>query len=263
MDPTTFQETPQLVIDEPVIPKVGYIISRYTSESTAPGLSLICSKNREYTYFGPFQSLSPIPESLQIWSKKNIKGDFLPHIKQYLEYVHSFLSQKFPEYNCYWFEIRLSKGSEEYILPRWHCDGVYFDTQKDQHFKLVTTLLGPGTLFLKNGVEARSIEREEETRVDETLDSMDFENYEARMKERRRLEDKQRMNLAERLDEWERVQLKFGECARFRVGNGEAAVHSEPDSRGDRVFVSVLPGRESELREMAERWGCPWGEALE
>ena len=78
-----------------------------------------------------------------------------------------------------------------------------------------------------------------------------------------RLQDKQRMNLAERLDEWERVQPRFGECARFRVGNGGAAVHSEPDSRGDRVFVSVLFGRESELREMAGRWGCPRGEALE
>src|SRR5947207_2094950 len=138
MDPTTFQETPQLAVDEPVIPKVGYIISRYTRESTAPGLS----------------------------------------------------------------------------LPRWHCDGVYFGTQKDQHFKFVTTLLGPGTIFLKNGVEARSIEREEGTRVNNTLDSMEFENDEGRMKERRRLQGKQRMNLVERLDEWERVQPGFGECAR-------------------------------------------------
>jgi hypothetical protein len=258
----TLQETsnPLLVDDGGPIPQIGYIISRYTTETTAT--ELLCDKDSKYTYFGPFLPLSLLPLSLRNWSERNIKGDILPYIKRFMEYVHCFLSHSFPQYDCYWFEIRLSKGSEEYIIPRWHHDGVYFDTQKDDHFKLVTTLLGPGTLFLKDGAAAREIDQEEGRRVVHILESLQFENHEAEVKEARRLQDKRRMSVAKRLDGWERVQPSCGEYARFRVGSGAAAVHSEPDSRGDRVFVSVLPGTEGELREMAGTWGCTWDDAL-
>jgi hypothetical protein len=42
-------------------------------------------------------------------------------------------------------------------------------------------------------------------------------------------------------------------------------VHSEPytSSGEDRIFVSVLPGMEEELKEMANSWGMPWSKALE
>ena|SRR5579862_5177316 len=45
------------------------------------------------------------------------------------------------------------------------------------------------------------------------------------------------------LNGWDRIQADWGECGRMSwlaVAGGNCAVHSEPDSRGDRLFVLLV-----------------------
>ena len=120
---------------------------------------------------------------------------------------------------------------------------------------MASTIFGPGTLFLRDGSAARDIEREEHNSVWDTLETMELDDAE-REKESWRLQQLERRKMAG----W--VGKSANECVPFIVGKGNSAVHSEPDSRSDRIFVSVLPGRQYEVRDLAERWGCPWGHAL-
>lgn len=57
------------------------------------------------------------------------------------------------------------------------------------------------------------------------------------------------------------VQARRGECAFFRVGEEDGAVHSEPMSHGDRIFVNVVPGCEGDLRGLMGKWGMEYPRA--
>ena len=47
----------------------------------------------------------------------------------------------------------------------------------------------------------------------------------------------------------------------FRVGEKEGAVHSEPRSHGDRIFVNVVPGKEVDLKCLMTKWGIEFPRA--
>ena len=49
------------------------------------------------------------------------------------------------------------------------------------------------------------------------------------------------------------VPIGLGEIFRFTWGQKDSPVHSEPDLKGDRVFMSVLYGTEGEIKTM-----CNW-----
>lgn len=57
------------------------------------------------------------------------------------------------------------------------------------------------------------------------------------------------------------VQAALGQCVFFRVGEEEGAVHSEPVSHSDRVFVNVVPGSERDLAALMGRWGMEFPRA--
>lgn len=70
-----------------------------------------------------------------------------------------------------------------------------------------------------------------------------------------------RTELATAFGEYEIVQAGQGECAFFRVGEKDGAVHSEPRSHGDRIFVNVVPGTEEDLRCLMGKWGMEYPRA--
>ena len=148
----------------------------------------------------------------------------------------------------YWLDIRATQVSDEFNIPRWHTDGNFFHRPNEGQWKLATCLLGPGTLFLVDGDEGRKVEEEQRTIMLETMDKRKFVD---KVKERSfemQKETQVRKVLADLFAKWEIAQPSIGEMAFFRVGNVNAAVHSEPKSVGDRIFVSILPGTETELR---------------
>lgn len=69
------------------------------------------------------------------------------------------------------------------------------------------------------------------------------------------------MRLAAELGHHSIVQAHPGECVFFRVGEEDGAVHSEPRSRGDRVFVNVVPGHEADLMSLMAKWGMEYPRA--
>ncbi|KAF2021274.1 hypothetical protein BU24DRAFT_416933 [Aaosphaeria arxii CBS 175.79] len=239
-----------------------------TKPSPSPAPTLLNTST--WTYCGPLLSPSAesLPPSFHTWSQTTFTTPLLPRLLPLLSFLHSFLSAARAQ--NYWLTIRATKPTNEYDTVRWHTDDVFFDYdgEKDRlgpdptrsstpgsrgYWKLATTLLGPGTLFLKDGVRARRIQRDAkraecERRGEHTctqfrclgcLDAVEAV----------------RKTLAREFADEEVERTGFGEVAFFRLGDEEGAVHSEPKCDVDRVFINVVPGSEEELKALMERWG--------
>jgi hypothetical protein len=129
----------------------------------------------------------------------------------------------------------------------------HIKVDKCKYWKLATTLLGPSTLFLRDGDRARESLRaaklaEQRVRGPHTcrtfrclscLDAIESIRY----------------NLAKELGQEATAQPARGEVAFFRLGDEDGAVHSEPPVTEDRIFVNVVPGTEDELTRLMGRWG--------
>jgi len=127
----------------------------------------------------------------------------------------------------YWLDIRAQQSSEYFDIPRWHNDGTFFQRSKRRQWKLVSVILGPGTLFLVNGKEGNAeLEERRKTRQEEwenrTFANEDEDKWWSEMR------DKERVTMAEKFAEWDVMQPQVGDIAFFRVGDVNAAVHSEP-----------------------------------
>jgi hypothetical protein len=230
----------------------------------AAALPTALSLKREATcsYFGPCFSLPSLPNALKAWAASTVDGDLINPLKAFLEQVHSFLSEHARGKDHYWIDVRATQIHDQWNIPRWHTDGNFFYRPNDGQWKLATCLLGPGTLFLIDGVNGRKVETEQREIVldamdkQELVDKVDGHGFEAH----KRIQDMVRKTLADMFAEWEIVQPRNDEMAFFRVGSVTPAVHSEPKSVGDRIFVSVLPGTEAELRELVKNWRRNWGD---
>lgn len=128
-------------------------------------------------------------------------------------------------------------------------------------WKLTTTLLGPGTLFIAQGTspQARTVQRNAKSAVRAT--NPDHVCPSVRCVGCAMAAESVRAKLAVEFGRYEIVQARPGECVFFRVGEDEGAVHSEPVSHGDRIFVNVVPGTESDLRRLMSKWGMEYPRA--
>ncbi|KAK3353770.1 hypothetical protein B0T25DRAFT_220887 [Lasiosphaeria hispida] len=132
-----------------------------------------------------------------------------------------------------WLTARMWQPDDAFATPRWHRDGRMFTCSctgeadaRVPHAKYAVVLLGLPTLLLQPSAAADGLGR---------------------------LGRRERAELAAALDDFPRVSVAAGDVIRFSWGQKDAPVHSEPDvSVGDRVFVSVLFGSETEIRDMAE-----------
>lgn len=129
------------------------------------------------------------------------------------------------------------------------------------NWKLATTLLGPATLFIaqKAGPLARNFQRNAKVAV--RAANPDHICLSVRCVGCAMAAESVRTRLAAELRHFEIVQARQGECVFFRVGEDEGAVHSEPMSHGDRIFVNVVPGHEDDLRSLMVKWGMEYPRA--
>lgn len=134
-------------------------------------------------------------------------------------------------------------------------------TPHPPNWKLTTTLLGPGTLFISQGTnpQARAIQRNAKNAV--RAANPDHICLSIRCIGCAMAAESVRATLAAELGQCEIVQARPGACVFFRVGEDEGAVHSEPVSHGDRIFVNVVPGRERDLRRLMGNWGMEYPRA--
>ncbi|KAI4866552.1 hypothetical protein F4820DRAFT_416463 [Hypoxylon rubiginosum] len=246
---------------------------------------LSVKKDSFWSYCGPLLSdPEAIPSSLHDWSSAVLSSPLLPLLLPFLTFANDFLTRNGLDH--YWLTIRATRATAEFNRPRWHTDDLFFsresgsgggsgggqiapqpkkkkkarggdqtepalDLQTD--WKLCATLLGPSTLFVPAPDQAaarstsRSVKRALAT--DHACTSIRCVGCAATA-------DAVRERLCADLAPLGRVCAAPGECAFFRIGPEEGAVHSEPCmSRGDRVFVNVVPGSRDELEGLVARWG--------
>ncbi len=247
-----------------------------------------------WTHVGAPLSTTSLPPSYHTWSQGTFSsGDILYLFIPFLNFLHDFLERTHMTHYC--LTIRAQKANSDFDIPRWHVDRRFFDShqlseqrsggelgnekrgesekggiKRPSCWKLATALLGPGTLFLKDGERGRQMQRDVEKRL--KLEQRKKGHYAVgedhvctsfRCLGCADMAQSLRYELAEELRKSspEIVSVGRGEVAVFRVDGyntceGEPAMHSEPVmSGGDRIFVHVVPGREEELRHLVEGWG--------
>ncbi|KAJ5099861.1 hypothetical protein N7532_006862 [Penicillium argentinense] len=285
--------------------------------------SLTLNATSSWTYCGPLLTLDQdhLPSSFHTWAEATVSGSLLTPLFSFLTFVHEFLETN--NLAHYWLTVRATKGSNEYDIPRWHTDDLFFSplaaaipphrrrslrspfrksinisrqihpthqkraskelasifdttaptqtpTSPAQiltpnptptNWKLTTTLLGPGTLFIpqKTSPAARDIQRS--TRLAVRKANPDHICLSVRCVGCASAAESVRTRLAAELEPHGVVQAQSGECVFFRVGEEKGAVHSEPRSHGDRIFVNVVPGDEGDLKCLMAKWGMEYPRA--
>ncbi len=216
-----------------------------------------------WTYCGPLLPLSSaaLPPSFHTWSRATVDGCITPSLLSFLSFAHSFLSDA--DISHYWITVRATKATAEYDLPRWHTDD-YVVGEKSKKgaeigWKLVSTLLGPGTLFIEDGARARAVQQRikraaRKAATPHTCASVRCHACAA-------TSDDVRARLSDALRDYNVLQAPSGVCSFFRVGDRDGAVHSEPPCPVDRIFVNVIPGTETGLTEYMSTWGMEFPRA--
>lgn len=252
------------------------------SAHRTPETPITVLRESTWTHIGPFLDLNRLPPSFNTWAQGTFDSSsisLLPLLAPFLTFLHIYLSDN--DLAHYSLTIRAQKATTEYDVPRWHFDREVFQ-QPIKHrrvfnfgkkapatsFKLAAALVGPGTLFLKDGVKGRELLNMMEIETKEALKKKSLEDEEHICRPLRCLgcadmAEAIRFKMAEvvKAEGLEVIQIRSGEVAIFKSeGKGRdaegPAMHSEPSmSGGDRVFVHAIPGREEELRGLVEGWG--------
>ncbi|MBY0272199.1 MAG: hypothetical protein K2X02_02115 [Alphaproteobacteria bacterium] len=131
-----------------------------------------------------------------------------------------------------WVAVRAFTPISEYDVPRWHTDGYYFEPYSGDLYKFALTLKGSPTLFYR------------------LPDNKREEFYALRGKGTEQ-NDYNRQALADMLGQFkEAISIAHPyQGAVFIVGPNNAAVHSEPPIKEERLFISILPGSKTQIKE--------------
>lgn len=216
------------------------------------------TRTSSFNYFGPVQSsLATEASKFLATLTDTVELETASSIESFILAAQNNCVGEADEKKACWFTIRVTKPSDEFEVPRWHQDGRMFPYDEGREevvrSKYALTLLGPTTLMLHPDAHIFSTYRAgekkhfwwQETGGPEPTDEEEDDAYNAL-----------RHWLAEKFEAADRVQVGDGEVVRFSWGRDDSPVHSEPDLRSDRVFMTVLYGSEAELRGM-----CSWRNA--
>lgn len=131
-----------------------------------------------------------------------------------------------------WVAVRAFTPTSEYDVPRWHTDGYYFEPYSGDPYKFAVTLKGPSTLFYRLPDNRR-------------------EEFYVLWRKGTEQNDYNRQAFADMLGQSKEAisiaQLYQGVV--FIVGSHNAAVHSEPPIKEERLFISILPGSKTQIKE--------------
>jgi len=149
-----------------------------------------------------------------------------------------------------WMTIRATLPSNEYDIPRWHKDGNFFNDPDRNASKFITILKGPGTIFIKKSKKLNDIYYKYfiKKRNEYNKNKDDYDE---------KIENKYRKLYINKFKDFKQNQLKTRDGLIFFTGihkdkliNG--LLHSEPKKDTPRLFISILPGTESEINELEE-----------
>jgi len=163
--------------------------------------------------------------------------------------VHKLLNTICKAYNtkfC-WLAIRIRIPTNNYDIPRWHQDGVFFVNSDTLQAKFITVLKGPGTLFIKNK-KINDIHKKYH-------DKKFIEYNKLNIFYDKEIEDKYRKILAKKYLIFKQHQVQIRQGLIFlNSQNKFPLVHSEPKIDVSRIFISILPGTEEDVINLKKRW---------
>ncbi|MST04466.1 MAG: hypothetical protein EXS49_02795 [Candidatus Pacebacteria bacterium] len=144
-----------------------------------------------------------------------------------------------------WVAVRTSLPNNQWSIPRWHKDGRYFKLKdpKDKVYKLVMAIKGAPTRF---GIATDSEKFER-------LSEEGNKNYTKICENKERRTELEQEDLRIRRELANIVQemptLEAEQATLYLVGDEDAIIHSEPDMKDPRLFVSVLVGSKEQIDE--------------
>ncbi len=127
-----------------------------------------------------------------------------------------------------WFALRAYTPTHKYDIPRWHTDYHFTAFGSEHEVKFVTALKGDQTLLYPASAEERA---------------------------QFIVEEHNRDKLNELFQPTDAISAKPGHGVIFVVGDPSySAIHSEPKTDKNRLFLSVVVGNHSKVKELDERW---------
>lgn len=214
--------------------------------------AITANNTSTWTHCGPLLDIEHLPANFHQWTTATLNGNLLPLLKPFLSFVHAFLSEANMDH--YWITIRAVQATDEFERPRWHTDVKYFNRPRNMNWKLATTLIGPGTLFLCDGESGRKAQVKARKAVKDTKLGQ-HECLSFRCLGCSSMQENVREQLEVEFKSLQTVQAQNGECAFMRLGDESGAMHSEPHTTCDRIFVNVIPGNRDELEALSATWG--------
>ena len=148
----------------------------------------------------------------------------------------------------FWISIRITQPNNNFDIPRWHKDGLFFvNDNKQFNSKFVTTFKSNGTLFIRSTKKVNNIYNK----------FKDARN--AYHSNKTNIDTNYRSIFAKALEKEKIIQSKNDEGIIFFTGNekDKCALHSEPsfsNEKKPRLFISILPGSKINISELKKRF---------
>jgi len=208
------------------------------------------SKTKSYDYMGNKNDM----KNINIFLSKigiNNKDSITILEKIIMKILDNVLSAFDTDY--YWISIRITLPNNDFNIPRWHKDGIFFINYKTTKSpKFATVLKGPGTLLIKNTKKVNQIYNDIEQQINDDLNKLKNRTKYNHIQ----ISYKYRPILAEALKNSKVIQPTNNECVIFHPqinSLNEGAIHSEPKMDSPRLFISILPGSKKDIYELNER----------
>jgi len=193
-----------------------------------------------FSHFGPIKDIKNLNQFL-CHIGTNTQEDINKIEKLIIDIIRKVLKAYHKKY--FWLDIRVTQANNNFNIPRWHKDGNFFLNGKPPEpntSKFATVLKGPGTLLIKGTLKNNKIY------TDHLSNHLNI------------ISKKYRSILAEKLADEKVVQVKNTQGVIFFTGGTlpmeKAALHSEPPFDKPRLFISILPSTESNIKGLKKRW---------
>ena len=197
-------------------------------------------ENKTYNFYGDLKSIS-VNDITDFLGSHDVSDIILSKI------VFPFIDAANTSFG--WLTIRTSLPNDQYDIPRWHCDGIYYESNEVQ-YKMVTTLLGPSTIYKENSVELKDIYNKINKEKQSKINIKDMNDILTIDKEYRPILDSAFNNNGHKT-----ITAENYDVIVFVVGDiDRCLIHSEPPINEKRLFLSIVVGTKNQIEDLSNRW---------
>lgn len=207
--------------------------------------------NYEYSHFGDInmKDLTSFLSKIGKNKKNNIK-----RMKKIIKKIINIVIDGY-KMKHFWLSIRVTQPNNKYDIPRWHQDGFFFENHEIIQSKFVTVLKGDGTIFIKSNETSLKIISDSINCFRKYIKDKNITDFREQIKIN---DDIYRPLLADKIkecNECDIIQLNNEQGMIFLVGDSKnALIHSEPKQNHKRIFISILPGSENDIKNLSIRF---------